>query len=258
MFSSSWTIDVSKTVADEWLRDGQHEHASVASFARFSLDLLRFGAPPHLLLASQVAGADEVRHAQVSFGLAARFGQNVDGVQVGSFPIERVDLTPTLTAMTNRTFEEGCNGESAAVVRIAYTLRFVHEASPVRAVLQQLLAEEARHAALAWSTVRWALGQGAELSPPLPAQPSQLARKTQGNHVFSSALTWGGRLAPDVMSEIDELVADVWIKLWQQALIQSPTAALPDVPVPAGILGEALAEAMTLVRGEMASAELGI
>jgi hypothetical protein len=258
MFSSSWTIDVSKTVADEWLRDGQHEHASVASFARFSLDLLRFGAPPHLLLASQVAGADEVRHAQDSFGLAARFGEKADGVHVGYFPIERVDLTPTLTAMTNRTFEEGCNGESAAVVRIAYTLRFVHEASPVRAVLQQLLAEEARHAALAWSTVRWALGQGAELSPPLPAQPSQLARKTQGNHVFSSALTWGGRLAPDIVSEIDELVADVWIKPWQQMLLQSPAADLPDVPVAAGILGEALVEAVGLVRGEMTSAKLVI
>ena len=39
-----------RRMAQAWLEAGQAEHASVASFSRFSLELLRFAAPPQLLL----------------------------------------------------------------------------------------------------------------------------------------------------------------------------------------------------------------
>ena len=42
----------------------------MASFARFSLELMALGAPPELLLGSSQAQADEIAHAQTATGYA--------------------------------------------------------------------------------------------------------------------------------------------------------------------------------------------
>ena len=39
--------------SNEWVRRGTDEFISIASFNRFSLDLLRFGAPANLVEAAQ-------------------------------------------------------------------------------------------------------------------------------------------------------------------------------------------------------------
>lgn len=49
------------------------EHASVAAFARFTLQLLAMGAPAELVQASVGAAADELDHARLRFGIADRF-----------------------------------------------------------------------------------------------------------------------------------------------------------------------------------------
>jgi hypothetical protein len=46
------------------------EHASVAAFARFTLDLLALGAPADLVQSAQQALGDEIAHAELCFGLA--------------------------------------------------------------------------------------------------------------------------------------------------------------------------------------------
>ena len=45
-----------------WLEIARMEHASIAAFARFALQLLAVGAPPDLILAGQRAMADETNH----------------------------------------------------------------------------------------------------------------------------------------------------------------------------------------------------
>ena len=47
-------------IAQEWTAMGLAEHASVASFARFTLQLMAVGAPAELLHAAQLGAADEV------------------------------------------------------------------------------------------------------------------------------------------------------------------------------------------------------
>ena len=42
--------------SEEWVRRGTDEFISIASFNRFSLDLLRFGAPAELVAAAQKVG----------------------------------------------------------------------------------------------------------------------------------------------------------------------------------------------------------
>ena len=59
-----------RALAEHWTAAALAEHASVASFARFVLDLGALGAPPALLADATTAMHDEIRHAQVSFALA--------------------------------------------------------------------------------------------------------------------------------------------------------------------------------------------
>jgi hypothetical protein len=60
-------------LASSWLADALDEHASVASFACFSMQLLALGAPPDLLRATQRATIDEIAHAEMCFGLASAY-----------------------------------------------------------------------------------------------------------------------------------------------------------------------------------------
>jgi len=54
-----------------WLEQGQAEHASVAAFNRASLSLMAVGAPARIIRDTQIAAVEEVRHAELSFSLAA-------------------------------------------------------------------------------------------------------------------------------------------------------------------------------------------
>ena len=53
-----------------WIGSAESEHASIASFARHTLQLLSLNAPADLLIASQTAAIDEVRHTEASYGVA--------------------------------------------------------------------------------------------------------------------------------------------------------------------------------------------
>lgn len=66
--------ELREALAAGWAEDGLYEHASIASFARFALELLALGAPPSLLEDVHAAMADELHHARLCFGLARRFG----------------------------------------------------------------------------------------------------------------------------------------------------------------------------------------
>src|SRR5690606_21383764 len=70
-------------LAAYWARIAGDEHASVASFARFILDLLAVGAPPELVLGAQQALADEVEHARIGYALASLY----EGTGVGPGPL---------------------------------------------------------------------------------------------------------------------------------------------------------------------------
>ncbi len=145
-------------LAAAWTRDALYEHASVASFARFVLQLLAVGAPPELVLAGQVALGDEVRHAQQCFALASAYA----GAPVGPGPLAIDGALPghvTLAELAAATVLEGCVNETIAAL-MATTAATLAEDPIVRATLSAIAADERRHAALAWRTVAWALGRG--------------------------------------------------------------------------------------------------
>lgn len=165
---------VSTSFAHAWARDGLSEHASVASFARFALELLALGAPPRLLREVQAAVADELRHAQLCFELARHYGSAAVGpgpLSIGADALARVG-DPVATALA--LFEEGCLGESVAACEAADAAG-VCEDPVARHVLEILAADERRHATMAWGALRWLLDSyGERVSGPLRARLGRL------------------------------------------------------------------------------------
>ena len=146
-------------IATAWANDAAMEHASVASFAHFTLDLLALGAPADLVLGAQDATRDEIEHARACFSIASRYaGKNLgpDRLNVdGASPAK--DLASAVAAAV----VEGCIGETLSALLAEARLARAEDAD-VRDALSRIATEEARHAELAWSFVGWAITSGGE------------------------------------------------------------------------------------------------
>jgi hypothetical protein len=130
------------------------EHASIAAFARFALELLALGAPPELLTDTHAALSDETVHARDAFALASayagrRIGPSVLDVDRALTERERTDVVRTAIL-------EGCIGETVAAVEAAEALAHAEDPA-VRAALERVVRDETRHAELAWRFVKWVL-----------------------------------------------------------------------------------------------------
>ena len=150
-----------RRIAHEWLEDARMEHASIASFARFTLELLSFGAPSELVELAQRAALDEVEHARACFALAQRH----DGIARGPAPLPLADVRPaaTLRASVRSAFLEGCVGETQAAALAQAACARAGDPE-VRRALERIAEDETRHAELAWRYVAWALRQDATLA----------------------------------------------------------------------------------------------
>ena len=141
-------------LAHFWTAIGLMEHASVASFARFSLELIAHGAPPALLAAAHAAAADEVRHAQAALALASAFAGRP--LAPGALPQAVQGGARDLVELAVSTAREACIGETLSVVLAAEQLRRATDPA-VRRALAGIIEDETRHAELGWDTLRWLL-----------------------------------------------------------------------------------------------------
>jgi len=149
-----------RRLAAAWLADAQAEHASIASFARFTLHLLALGAPPDLVADAQSAASDEVEHAKLCFALASRYAGRSLGP--GPLSMEGAVTDVSLAELAVATVREGCVGETMSAVVAGERLERARDAE-VRAALEQIAADETRHAELAWRTVAWAIARGSDV-----------------------------------------------------------------------------------------------
>jgi hypothetical protein len=149
--------ELGATLAAHWQLAALMEHASVAAFARFSLELLALGAPPDLLLECARAMNDETLHAELCFGLASRYGGKAVGP--GPLSMESALADVTLESAVRNALLEGCLGETLAAAEAQAAAEHVKD-SVVKNVLERIAADETRHAALAFRFVTWALGRG--------------------------------------------------------------------------------------------------
>lgn len=152
-------------LADAWAADAALEHASIAEFSRVTLSLMALGAPPDLLQKTHEAALDEVRHAELSFGLASALAGRSIGP--GPLPIDPTKPSHIVPGESGRvsfakaTLADGCVGETIASIEAAVASEGA--TGELGAMLRGIADDEARHASLAFSTVAWLLsGASAE------------------------------------------------------------------------------------------------
>jgi hypothetical protein len=130
------------------------EHASVASFAQFTLGLMAHAAPPALLSAAAQAMADEVEHARRCYAIASVYA----GLPIAPGPLDTSGARPaeSLEALRMATIREACVGETLAAVEAAHMAECVTEPA-LREAWGLIAADELRPAALGWQTLAWGL-----------------------------------------------------------------------------------------------------
>jgi hypothetical protein len=200
-----------RVLAAAWTRDALVEHASVAAFARFALELLAVGAPADLVDAAHAAARDEVRHARLAFALAEAYAG--EPVAPGGFPFAgAVPIDTDLAALAAATAREGCVGETVVALLAAEALA-VTEDPAVREVLAVVASDEARHAELAWRAVRWMVEAGGER---VRAAVADVFEDVRVHGVTPPDVTWG---APDaVLAAHGRIRADAMAAMVARAL----------------------------------------
>jgi hypothetical protein len=153
-------------LAEQWRENGRTEHASVASFARLTLDLLALGAPPALVSAANQDALDEIRHAEACFALAYALDGKFESP--GPFPeAQRAHTLPrgrsfALATLAVTSLVDGALHEGVSARIIAKLARRSDNPS-IAGVLRGIAADEGRHAAHGWDVVEWCLDQGGVL-----------------------------------------------------------------------------------------------
>lgn len=146
-------------LAAAWRRDALMEHASIASFARFTLHMMALGAPPALVADAQRAALDEVDHARSCFDIAARIDGGVLGP--GALDVKGALGAMSVAEAVRAAVLEGCVGETCAAL-VARSRRDAARDDAVRDALGRIASDESEHAALAWRFVAWAIATGGE------------------------------------------------------------------------------------------------
>ncbi len=188
-------------LAQYWQAVGLMEHASIAAFARFALELMGQGAPPELIEGAQQAMADETRHAKLAFALASRYANKDLGP--GRLDLSGAGPSSSLAEMVHTAVLEGAVGETIAAMEAAEALERATDPA-VRRVLTQVVADETNHAQLAWNFLRWALQQDASLQEAMRQSFDALCQTVQHELAItdSSALPAHGLLSPALRQEI--------------------------------------------------------
>jgi hypothetical protein len=152
-------------VAHQWRENGRTEHASVAAFARLTLDLLALGAPPALVASAQRDALDEIRHSELCFSLA----RAIDGVATSPAPFTAVrdvrviggSRSVALARLAVDSLVDGALHEGVSA-RVLAQLTKRTPLPAIRALLKELSADEGRHAAHGWDVVRWCVDEGGQ------------------------------------------------------------------------------------------------
>jgi hypothetical protein len=141
-------------LAAHWTELGLMEHASVAAFARFVLELMAAGAPSELVSSAQRALGDEIEHARLCFGLASTYASKPLGP--GELCTRGVLDDLGVHATVVRAIHEACVGETLAAIEALEALTSASDPAVID-VLERVVRDETAHAELGWRFLKWAL-----------------------------------------------------------------------------------------------------
>jgi hypothetical protein len=212
-------------LAAQWRENGRSEHASVAAFARLTLDLMALGAPPTLIAEANRDSLDEIRHAELCFSLA----RELDGRSESptAFPEAKGahTLPPTrtlaLAALAVDSLVDGALHEGVSA-RIIARLARVCEDPQTRSVLKEIAADEGRHSAHGWEVVEWCLAEGGPavesalhgalrvlpmtMHGDLPPEAENGSWERYGIHGRSTEAEEYGRARADLVARVERMI----------------------------------------------------
>ncbi|MFO0612965.1 MAG: ferritin-like domain-containing protein [Polyangiaceae bacterium] len=135
-----------------WSEMAALEHASVASFARFSLALTALGAPSALVRDTYCAALDEIEHAKIAYGFAsAALGRPIGP---GPLPEATVALDLDPSEVARALVVEGCIGETLGAIEALEESERTSDPDVARS-LRRIGEDELRHAELAFRALAW-------------------------------------------------------------------------------------------------------
>jgi hypothetical protein len=143
-----------RAVVTHWSEMALMEHASVAAFSRFLLELLSLGAPAELVRDASRALGDEIAHAELCFALASSYAGRP--IAPGALSIAGALDPKTAVEIGHTAFLEACLGEVQAVAEARAALEGAREPA-VQSALSRIVEDEARHAELGFRFVKWLL-----------------------------------------------------------------------------------------------------
>jgi len=220
-----WSIpdlsdDIRTALTEHWTDSARFEHASVASFARFSMQLMALGAPADLVAEATRAQADEIRHARVALGIASTFAGETIGL--GALPIDgALDCAGDVEAILVDTIREACVNETISAAQC----QAAGEAAKDPFIKNALLAiaeDEQRHATLAWKTVKWLLEHHPELHDLATATfDDAMAQTWRSGTMRGSELTPWGVLSTAAEVAVAERVMRRVVRPCAKALLET-------------------------------------
>eukprot|EP01060_Flectonema_neradi_P030868 TRINITY_DN4564_c2_g1_i1.p1 TRINITY_DN4564_c2_g1~~TRINITY_DN4564_c2_g1_i1.p1 ORF type:complete len:350 (+),score=74.21 TRINITY_DN4564_c2_g1_i1:56-1051(+) len=166
--------------ARQWQASALGEHSSVASFAKFSKELMAVSAPAMLLSDSQYAAIQEVNHAKICFGVASKILGCEAEVSPSDIPARDLSILNDKKTLMGSAAREVAIGETTAAIGAAVRKSLSSDENGLDFVitaLETLLTDKSSHAALAWNTLIWA-DTPISWSPPKPLPHVVISRSS--------------------------------------------------------------------------------
>jgi len=148
------------------------EHASIAAFARTIAELMALGAPLSLVHETQAALGDEIRHTTMTLALLERL--TGEPRSLGALPAATLPLQREVNDFFRDVLRGGAVGETLAAADADARAERASEPE-LRAYYAAIANDEARHAALAFKTLRWLLAAQPFLAAALSEERAQLS-----------------------------------------------------------------------------------
>jgi hypothetical protein len=147
--ASSGETNCDDTLGRHFATAAHLEAASVDAFVRLRQELAWHGAPADLTGAAVLAALEEVQHAHVTAGLAARFGATVATPRVDPLPLRGLFEVAIDNAV------EGCVRETFGALVAQHQAARATDLE-TRVVMETIAEDETRHAELSWAIAAWA------------------------------------------------------------------------------------------------------
>ncbi len=221
-----------QSLGQEWTKSALGEHASIASFAAFSIALMTNGAPSNLVQDALNAALDEVRHARTSFAIASKLrGQDIGP---DSLPESKHEFGHDLKALAISVAKEGCIDETLSALDAAYKAELIglvldtglegteysgtdkDTLAWIQKELSVIAMDESRHSALAWRTINWICSVDSDACDEVKANvfkednlEKALHRRFGSVETLNIMQLWGGHYLEDCVEE-EEVQVDIY------------------------------------------------